>query len=236
MDGDEWKPANVRPGGAALAASASAMALAAGPPRTLGHSSVLQCWLTGGKTYYMTPLSLGGYKAGGGLSGSVVLEIHYPSTSASGTALGVEVVTQAGGWLSRALLCRTLSVGKPMEWRGGGAGLAAAHCVSHDDGAGALVAAVNTHPTDSFELGVGVGAAGASATTTTSIVLGRGEGEKCVDAIPPLHAQLIQVVSPYPGVETWGYNFSFSVKSPAGVRESHTPPASHLFQVIPLVQ
>ena len=58
MDGDEWKPSNVRPGGAALAASASSMALAAGPPRTLGHSSVLQCWLTGGKTYHLTPLSL----------------------------------------------------------------------------------------------------------------------------------------------------------------------------------
>jgi len=228
-DGDEWNSSSVGPSRAALAATATSMALVAGPPRSMTQCAGLQFWMKAGRAYSLFPLSLGGWKAEGGLSGAVVLEIHYPGTP-QGEDFSVEVQRVSTGFFSRALLCRTLSLGKELVWRGDA--LRHAMSVSHDDGAGAIIAAANTHPTQSFELCTGV--TGVAGQSTACVVLGR-EG-RCVDGIPPLHAQLIQTVSPAPGVENWGYGSTFSVTCPGPPFISHSPPipANSLFSALPL--
>ena len=229
-EADDWGSERVAAYRAALAASASGMRLTAGPPRQVTACAGLQCWLEAGRTYHMLPLSLAGYGASCPPSAAIV-ELHYPASK----GLRVEVVSPPTAWLARALLCRTLSLGKASAWGGGGGGggggrgepaLAASHCVSHTDGAGVLIAAVNTHAEQSFELTITVscGSSGSGSGGSGRMVLARGGG-RTVDCVPPLTAQLVNLVSPEIGASGWGYSTQQGVRMPAPVVASQSPPA-----------
>ena len=231
-DGEEWSRARVPPYKAALAAAASGMRLISGPPRLLAHTADLQCWLEAGRTYTMLPLSLAGWDAAAPPA-ACIIELHYPSSK----GLRLQVGSLPVPVFARALLCRTLSLGKASEWgkgEGGGSSSASSsfqsvHAVTHTDGAGMLLAAVNTHPVDSFELS-------SSVRDAAGMVLARGGGG-CVDCVPPLTAQLVQAISPVPGAGGWSYASTMGVRMPAPRAAAQSPaaPAGTLHAPMPLV-
>ena len=56
------------------------------------------------------------------------------------------------------------------------------------------------------------------------MVLARGGG-RTVDCVPPLTAQLVNLVSPEIGASGWGYSTQQGVRMPAPVVASQSPPA-----------
>jgi hypothetical protein len=92
---------------------------------------------------------------------------------------------------------------------------------------------VNTHATDRFEVSVTVSSSSSSSSSGGGscgrrggggLVVARGEG-RTVDSVPPLTAQVVQVVSPDIGAEGWGYSTSQGIKVPSPVAAAQSPPA-----------
>ena len=208
----------------------------------------------GFRTYYVVVLSLGGLGAGGAalaasaaLAGAgtptALLEVH-----CSGAAQA-ECVSRPLPWLARALVARTLALADAasFESRRGGAplpeaeqrALDAGHAVhAHLDGGGAIFAAVNRHPQDSFLARSTVDAAGDPIVARRD-PRGPARGAAATsDTLAPLHAQLLQVASYSAAGRSMhvssGRTTGLGGGGGGGAAPEHSPPLDALFAPFPL--
>lgn len=149
-----------------------------------GFNSSMAPWADLEPCYY--PSDAG---AAGGVhvstSSQALLEIN------SAQPLLVEVITRPLAWMSKALICRALTIGKAMDWgsKNNGASNAGSGpsrgqqpaesriVVSHNDGAGTIVVAANLHPIDGYEITTCV-------SCSTNAVAGVGAGSAQVMKVP----------------------------------------------------
>jgi hypothetical protein len=162
----------------------------------------------------------GGAGEGDGEGPPLIVEIHLPRAAAA--ALTVDVVSHPPAWLSRALVCRTLTLGRAADWgRGRGAGgggdgdgdggLDSALFVTHSDGAGIFIAGANLDSSQALLLSHAFGAETTWATLTALRTAGGSAGggggapfappgaplcADTADVIPPRSFALLQVLSP----------------------------------------
>ena len=160
----------------------------------------------------MLPISMAGW--GGEVApGAAVVELHYPAGRPLNASLQHR---REGEWAARVVLCRTLTLGTPNKWQGGG--MPSVHIIRHFDGCGFMLAGVNTHPETPFWVAHTV-----RDTEGGCMLRARGRGDRLEDVIPTLSAQLLQVVSPRPGQGGWGYSTQVEVQSPPRPGSASSP-------------
>ena len=116
--------------------------------------------------------------------------------------------------------------------------LDAAHAVfAHLDGGGAVFAAVNRHPQDSFLARSTVEPSGDPLVARREPAAARGRAAATADTLPPLHAQLLQVASYRASgraMQISSGRTTGGAGAGAGAPAEHSPPLDALFAPFPL--
>lgn len=202
--------------GVALAAETCRMSIVCTGRRCMRPTMTTEAFLTGNIPVYLLPLSFNGIHDN--IPERVLVELH------SAKPLVVEAVSQPQPWIARAIITRSLTIGKRMLW-----GAAAAKpdqtdyiAAAHDD-AGTMIVAVNKHPLDSFELTATL----SSGIRRDTVVLSRGDKNGSTsgttDTVRPLSMALLQILSVKPG-DSWSWGFNYSLRSGARLPVGRAPP------------